>query len=117
MLRIEDIDRPPYPFPSLQRDLPAGVRQCDCDGPIFPLSKTLPEQLWAACDERQQHAIAQRFAELHVDDLRDALLEAQRRCGEADRGASLHDGLWEYWTRFRDRALGALCRRGNFPRD
>jgi hypothetical protein len=117
MLPAEDLLGLRVGFPAGRAGLPPGVRQCDCDGAVDPLADASPEQLWEACDERQQHAIAQRFAELHVDNLRDSILEAQQIRGEAEMGTSLQAALWNTWMRYRDRALYALCRRGSLRGD
>jgi hypothetical protein len=123
MLRTDEIDRPEqsastaaFAVVAWQPGLPPGARQCDCDGAFDPFADASFEELWEACDERQQYAIAQRFAELYVDDLRDALLEGQQERGESERIAPLQR-VWANWTNYRDRALGALCRRGSLRDD
>jgi len=111
-----------------QPGLPAGVTQADCDGPADELAQASEAELWRICLPGQREAIAQRFAQCHGDDLRDALLEAQDAAGlpagagsrsaDAGRGTArspaeaLAAAIWRLWLVHRDRALNDLYRRG-----
>jgi len=97
-------------------DLPAGVRRSDCDGPPDPLADASSEQLWQACDERLQWAIAERFAAARADEVRDGLLETEHSppVGRNDRImlATLGEAIWRAWIAYRNSAVEDHYRRG-----
>jgi hypothetical protein len=101
-----------------QLDLPAGVRQADCDGRPNDLAEADGNSLWHACDERQQEALSARFLQFSSERLRDALLDVQDGAGwvaaspEHETGASIGRMLWTLWISFRDRMLREMVRRG-----
>ena len=89
--------------------LPAGVRQADCDGPDDFAGDATEEQLWSACDERNQEAIALAFTQKRVEEIRDAVLDARD-------AAQLGEILWREWNEFRDRAVERLVQFGEISR-
>jgi hypothetical protein len=102
-----------------QPGLPPGIRQADCEGRPDDLVEADGNRLWNACDRRRQEALANRFVELHAEQFRDALLDAQDAFGLAAAspilapGASLGRLMWTMWTSYRDRALREMVRRGD----
>lgn len=109
-------------FPRLsvawQPSLPAGVRQADCDGLADELDDAGANRLWNACDATQQKFVSARFVDLHADQLRDTLLDAQDvAClsgPSADQASREMLGrlLWRMWIGYRDRALREMHGRG-----
>ncbi len=114
---IERLRRAPLSV-AWQHNLPAGIRQADCDGRPNDLAEADGNSLWLACDERQQEALSARFLQFNSERLRDALLDVQDEFGflEAPRndesGVSIGRALWTLWIKYRDRMLREMVRRG-----
>ncbi len=67
----------PRPNVAWQPDLPAGIRQADCDGPENELADSDGNRLWNACDVFRQESVSARFVQLNLEQFRDALLDTQ----------------------------------------
>jgi hypothetical protein len=110
-------------FPQLcvawQPDLPAGIRQADCDGPENELADSDGNRLWTACDACRQESMSVRFVQLNLEQLRDALLDTQdafalaAASSNGTPGASLGRWVWTMWISYRDRVLREMVRRGD----
>jgi hypothetical protein len=101
-----------------QPDLPAGIRQSDCDGPANELAEADSDFLWNACNERLQEMVSARFLEVNSERLRDALLDTQDGFAvvaspDGEPAASLGRMLWTLWISYRDRVLREMARRGD----
>jgi hypothetical protein len=102
-----------------QPDLPAGIRQSDCDGPANDLAEADGDFLWNACDERQQELVSARFLQVNLERLRDALLDSQDGfvslvvSPDGESAASLGRIFWTLWISYRDRVLREMARRGD----
>jgi hypothetical protein len=107
-------------------DLPAGIRQADCDGPPHGLADADGDDLWNACDANEQEAMSGRFVHINCERLRDAILDAQDSAapgmtatgtGKSNQAAagSLGCAVWPMWINYRDRTLREMARRGELP--
>jgi len=97
---------------SAGRALPPGIRGNDCDGSPFRLADASAVHLWKACNPTQQECLAAQFADMHADEVRDAILDLEDAPVAAR--ASPADLLWASWIRFRNAALREMRRRGEF---
>jgi hypothetical protein len=100
--------------------LPPGVRDTDCDGRPDPLVETGERRLWLICGPLRQERLSARFAELHAELLRDAILDAEDSSvllapTEFASQFLFVGSIWSAWIRFRDRALREMCRCGELP--
>ncbi len=94
-------------------DLPAGIMPADCEGKFDPLCDAGAEELWRACDDRQQVRIAEAFTRQREDDVRDALLEAGEFSAQSQASAVVVGrAIWRSWVEFRDRSVDRLHHRG-----
>jgi hypothetical protein len=101
--------------------LPPGVRDTDCEGRPSLISDVGETRLWRICGPREQERLSSRFAELHVELVRDAILDAedsQAVAGSSERRRESRLGglLWREWVDFRDRALREMRRRGDLAK-
>jgi len=101
---------------SLKSGLPPGVRQADCDGRLDGFADASGNQLWNACNLRQQESLTSGFIARHGEFVRDALLDVEDS-SNPDAGPKLRLGslLWPTWICFRDRNLREMHQRGELP--
>jgi hypothetical protein len=94
--------------------LPPGTRPGDCERSAATIFDADPDQLWAGCTAGQKERIAQQFARVRADDVRDALLDAPppARQPAAPIPRELGATLWRAWIRYRDQVLDQLHRNG-----
>jgi hypothetical protein len=98
--------------------LPPGVRDTDCENRPSPIDEMGESRLWQICGSREQERLSSRFAELHLELMRDAILAAEdstTAAGPSERRREILLGglLWREWVGFRDRALRELRRSGD----
>jgi hypothetical protein len=97
--------------------LPPGVRDVDCESGRLSVALLEENQLWKNCAPLVQERLSSRFVELHVEFLRDAILDAEDSVDTAQspgppRELQFGESLWSAWKRFRDRALREMRRGG-----
>jgi hypothetical protein len=98
-------------------NLPAGVSDTDCDGPLHPHAGASESRLWQISGSRTRDRLSETFAESHLEFLRDAILDAEdaalsSRPEPKNAAASIGQSLWAAWLSFRNHALREMRRTG-----
>jgi hypothetical protein len=94
--------------------LPPGIQDIDCDGGHCATSEVSDGWRWQICGPLRQERIATRFVKLHLELLRDAILDAEDSSSPSGtaREFQLGKSLWSAWRYFRGRALGEMNHGG-----